>query len=125
MDIVKINNMKKILLILLFIPLLNYGQITTITDVKLHSVGGFATANLSHLFTMSITNDIDKSFKIDLISVGSVAILKETYDCIDYGKFSIMDAAITFVTGYLTAKFWQWMHRLGKNNDYKKTQYIF
>ena len=117
--------MKKIFLILLFIPLLNYGQITTTTDVKLHSIGGFATANLSHLFTMSITNDIDKSFKIDLISVSAVAIGKEVYDYVDYGKFSVTDAAITFVVGYLTAKFWQWMHRLGNNNNYKKTQYIF
>jgi len=117
--------MKKILLILLFIPLLNYGQITTTADVKLHSAAGFATANLSHLFSMSLTNDFNKSFDIDVKSVLLISIGKEVYDYIDYGKFSITDAAITFITGYLTAKFWQWMHKLGRNKDYRKTQYIF
>ena len=85
--------MRKLLLILLFIPLLNYGQISP--DKKLHFISGAGISFVSYAVVYSYTQDRKKA---KLYSIGMSILAGITKELID-DKFDSKDVLATGLGG--------------------------
>jgi len=123
--------MKKILLILLFIPLLNYGQNKIIQSDKLsHFMVGNAIGAATNFIVVGISKDKEQGIKnarwIAPLTVIIIGGLKEyAYDKNNGGTVEFMDAFWTGIGGATGSEFIQFTIRIGDRRNYRKTQYIF
>lgn len=85
--------MKKLLVILLFIPLLNYGQIAQ--DKIDHFVAGAVVSTFTYIAVAEITHDKKKAFWYSLLTAIAAGKIKEE---IDKSKGAKSDNADWFAT---------------------------
>lgn len=79
---------------------MTYGQgYTQTTDFQLHVYAGVATGSLAA--QMNETLNIDMPNALAYVAGATAAgLIKESYDAIDYGKFSVEDLAATMAGGF-------------------------
>jgi len=113
--------MRKILLILLFIPLLNYGQDKIPIDKKLHFAAGAGISLVTYATVIQIT-DNHKTATIWSIAIPIVVgLAKELIDEKKYKGFDSKDLAATALGGLSMIV----TINLFPKKNYKNTQYIF
>ena len=123
--------MKKILLILLFIPLLGIGQSKLIQSDKLsHFMVGNAIGAATNFIVIGISKDKEQGVKnarwIAPLTAIIIGGLKEyVYDKNNGGTVEFMDVFWTGAGGATGSEFIQFTIRIGDRRNYKKTQYIF
>lgn len=111
--------MKKILLILLFIPLLNYGQIPL--DKKLHFAAGAGISLVTYATVIQITNNHKKATIYSIVTPIVIGLAKELIDEKKYKGFDSKDWAYTVGGGlFITTTI-----NIFPKKNYRKTQYIF
>ena len=111
--------MKKIIIILLFIPCLLKSQIPI--DKQWHIAAGASISGATFLTVNELTNDYKISFRSSVMIMTCASFGKEIYDGISQkGVFSWEDCGYTFISGLATSLIFRFAYKRINNKKNKK-----